>query len=152
MSNFTPAERVEVDRQYRILVQALHALDPDHTQTLRSALQRAEHSQTDPTLARVLVAREILRGIAWEGRAPLTVRDMALPGELAAALSDAEKLGRSIGPFALQKRSGLLSFLTPRKKAFGQSGKEALMRCRAIGAAHERRQAARRPGRGLRHA
>lgn len=152
MSNFTPAERVEVDRQYRILVKALHALSPEHPTRLHSALQRAEGSQTDPTLARVLVAREILRGIAWEGRAPLTVRDMALPGELAAALSEAEKLGRSIGPLALQKRRGWLSFLAPKNKGFDQSGKEALMRCRAIGAAHERRQTARRPGRGLRHA
>ena len=152
MSNFTPAERVEVDRQYRVLAKALHVLDPRHSTALHSTLERAERSQTDPTLARVLVAREILRGIAWEGRAPLIVRDMAIPGELAAALSAAEKLGRSIGPLALQKRRGWLSFLAPRKKSFDQSGREALMRCRAIGAAHERRQAARRPGRGLRHA
>jgi hypothetical protein len=151
VSNFTPAERVEVDRQYKILVKALHALDPEHPNALRAALTQAESTATDPTLARVLVAREMLRGIAWEGRAPLTVRDMALPAALAAALSDAEKLGRAIGPSAIQRRRGLLSFLTPRK-SFDQSGKEALMRCRAIGAAHERRQAARRPGRGLRQA
>ena len=151
MSNFTPAERVEVDRQYRILVKALHALDSDHPGRLHAALTRAEASRTDATLARVLVAREILRGIAWEGRAPLTVRDLALPGELAGALAEAEKLGRAIGPFALRERRGFLSFLR-RKRSFGQSGKEALMRCRAIGAAHERRQTARRPGRGVRHA
>ncbi|MEO5773237.1 MAG: hypothetical protein ABIQ32_03850 [Sphingomicrobium sp.] len=150
MSNFTPAERVEVDRQYRTLVKALYALDPEHPNRLHQTLKRAEASRTDATLARVLVAREILRGIAWEGRAPLTVRDMALPGELAGALSEAEQLGRSIGPFAMQKKRGLLSFLSPRKKSFDQSGKEALMRCRAIGAAHDRRQAARRPGRSLR--
>ena len=151
MSTFTPAERVEVDRPYKILVKALHALDPEHPNALRAALTQAESAATDPTLARVLVAREMLRGIAWEGRAPLTVRDMALPAALAAALSDAEKLGRAIGPSAIQRRRGILSFLTPRK-SFDQSGKEALMRCRAIGAAHERRQAARRPGRGLRQA
>jgi len=152
VSNFTAAERVEVDRQYKVLVKALHALDPGHPTTLHDTLKRAEASRTDATLARVLVAREILRGIAWEGRAPLTARDMALPAELAGALSQAEKLGRAIGPLALQKRRGLLSFLSPVKRSFAQSGKEALMRCRAIGAAHERRQAARRPGRGLRQA
>lgn len=152
MSNFTPAERVEVDRQYRILVKALHALDPGHPATLHSALARAERSRTDATLARVLVAREILRGIAWEGRAPLTVRDMALPAELAAALSEAEQLGRAVGPLALHKKRRWLAFLSPRRATFDQSGKEALMRCRAIGAAHERRQTARRPGRGLRNA
>lgn len=151
MSNFTPAERVEVDRQYRILVKALHALNPDHPSRLHATLKRAEASHTDATLARVLVAREILRGIAWEGRAPLTVRDLALPSELAGALAEAEKIGRAIGPFALRERRGLMSLLR-RKRSFGQSGKEALMRCRAIGAAHERRQTARRPGRGLRHA
>ena len=151
MSNFTPAERVEVDRQYRVLVKALHALDEAHPSTLRGVLGKAEGGATDPTLARVLVAREILRGIAWEGRAPLTVRDFALPGALAGALSEAEKLGRAIGPFALIKKRGLFSFLAPRRKEFDQAGKEALMRCRAIGAAHERRQTARRPGRSVRN-
>ena len=72
MTNFTPAERVEVDRQYKVLARALHALDPKHTQQLRNVLSSAEAGSTDPTLARVLVAGEILRGVAWEGRAPLT--------------------------------------------------------------------------------
>ncbi|QIK77649.1 hypothetical protein G7077_00650 [Sphingomonas piscis] len=151
MSNFTPAERIEVDRQYRILVKALHELDPAHPRHLREALARAEQAPTDPTLARVLVAREVLRGVAWEGRSPLTVRDMTLPGELASALSDAEKLGRAIGRFAYPPRRGLLGMILKRK-SFSQAGKEALMHCRAIGAAHERRQSARRPGRGLRQA
>ena len=149
MSNFTPAERIEVDRQYRTLVKALMALDPDLPGRLREALSRAEAAPTDPTLARVLVAREMLRGVAWEGRSPLTVRDMTLPAELAAALSDAEKLGRALGPFAHQRRRGLLSFFIKRK-SFSQAGKEALMRCRAIGAAHERRQSGRRSARNLR--
>ena len=149
MSGFTPAERIEVDRQYRILVKSLHALDPDHPEKLRAALGRAEAAPTDPTLARVLVAGEILRGIAWEGRAPLTVRDMAMPAALAQALSDAEKLGRAIGPHAHQQRGGLFSFLRPRR-SFSQSGKVALMRCRAIGATLDRRQTARRPKRSVR--
>jgi hypothetical protein len=149
VSNFTPAERLEVDRQYRTLVKALMALDPGLPTRLRQALSRAESAPTDPTLARVLVAREMLRGVAWEGRSPLTVRDMTLPAELAAALSDAEKLGRAIGPFAHQRRRGILSFFVKRK-SFSQAGKEALMRCRAIGAAHERRQSGRRSARNLR--
>jgi hypothetical protein len=149
VSNFTPAERIEVDRHYRILVKALHELDPEHPNQLRAALARAERAPTDPTLARVLVAREMLRGIAWEGRSPLTVRDMTLPAELAAAMSEAETLGRAIGPFAHQRRRGLLALFSKRK-SFPQSGKEALMRCRAIGAAHERRQSGRRSGRNLR--
>ena len=149
MSNFTPAERNEVDRQYRILAKALHALDAQHATGLRAALVSAEAAPTDPTLARVLVAGEILRGIAWEGRSPLAVRDFAMPGALARALSDAETLGRAIGPHALQPRRGLLGLLRARK-SFSQAGKVALMRCRAIGAAHERRQAGRRPSRGVR--
>ena len=150
MSNFTPAERLEVDRHYRVLVKALQALDPNYPRQLRDALSRAERAPTDPTLARVLVAREMLRGIAWEGRAPLAVRDMTLPGELAAALSDAEKLGRQMGPFAHQKRRGLFSLFS-KPKNFSKAGKEALMHCRAIGAAHERRQMGRRSGRNLRN-
>ena len=37
MNNFTPAERVEVDRQYRILAKALHALDPASAKPLWTA-------------------------------------------------------------------------------------------------------------------
>lgn len=151
MSNFTPAERIEVDRQYKVLARALHALDPAHPPKLRSILAHAESGSTDPTLARVLVAGEIMRGVAWEGRAPLTIRDLALPGDLAAALSDAEKLGRSISAHALAGKRGIFSLFKP-KKSFSRSGKEALMRCRMIGAAHERRQTGQRSGRGIRTA
>lgn len=140
MSGFTPAERVEVDRQYKVLARALHALSPEHPIRLKSVLQGAESGTTDPTLARVLVAGEIYRGVTWEGRSPLTVRGFAMSAELATALAEAEKLGRSISAFALgNRRKGLLRLLAPRK-SFSQSGKEALMRCRAIGAAQERRQ------------
>ena len=148
MNNFTPAERVEVDRQYRILAKALHELDPVHSDTLRRTLASAEASSTDPTLARVLVAGEILRGVAWKGRGPLTTRDYAMPGGLAQALSDAEKLGRSIGDFATRPGNRLLALLRPRKR-FSQQGKEALMRCRAVGAAQERRQSGTRAGRSV---
>lgn len=140
-----------MDNHYRALARALHELDPAHAGTLRQVLAKAEAGATDRTLARVLVAGEILRGVAWEGRSPLTVRDQAMPAHLAAALADAEKLGRAIGPHARPPRNRLLSLIRPRK-SFSQSGKEALMRCRAIGAAHQRRQSARRPSRGLRTA
>ena len=118
---------------------------------LRSILAGAESSSTDPTLARVLVAGEVLRGVAWEGRSPLTVRDLALSRDLAAALAEAEKLGRSISAHALTEKQGIFS-LFRRKKTFSQSGKEALMRCRMIGAAQEQRQLGNRSGRGLRTA
>ena len=151
MTNFTPAERVEVDRQYKILARALHELDPAHPPRLRSVLESAEAGSTDPTLARVLVAGEILRGVAWECRSPLTVRGLAMSADLAAALSEAEKLGRSISAFALARKRGILSLFAPRK-SFSQPGKEALMRCRAIGAAQERRASGARSGRGVRRA
>lgn len=151
MTSFTPAERVEVDRQFKALARALHELDPGHPLRLRAALERAESGSTDATLARVLVAGEILRGVAWEGRSPLGVRDYAMPADLAAALSEAEKLGRAISSHALGRRRGILGFLAPRK-SFSQAGKEALMRCRAIGAAQERRHAGPRSRRGLRTA
>ena len=144
MSGFTPAERVEVDRQYKRLARALHALDSDHPTRLKAVLQGAESGTSDPTLARVLVAGEILRGVTWEGRSPLTVRGLAMSAELASALAEAEKLGRSISAFALaSRRKGLMRLFAPRK-SFSQSGKEALMRCRAIGAAQERRQSGAR--------
>jgi hypothetical protein len=149
--NFTPAERIEVDRQYRILARALHELDPGHPMKLRSILASAEASSTDPTLARVLVAGEILRGVAWEGRSPLTARSLAMSKDLAAALAEAEKLGRSISAHALGEKRGIFS-LFRRRKAFAQPGKEALMRCRMIAAAQERRHTGQPSGRGLRTA
>jgi hypothetical protein len=149
--NFTPAERIEVDRQFRVLARALHELDRDHPMKLRSILAAAEASSTDQTLARVLVAGEILRGVAWEGRSPLTVRSVAMSKDLAAALAEAEKLGRSISPHALAEKRGMFSVFK-RRKAFGRAGKEALMRCRMIAAAQERRHSGQRSGRGLRTA
>jgi hypothetical protein len=151
VSNFTPAERVEVDRQYRVLAKALHALASNHAASLREALAAAEAASTDPTLARVLVAGEIMRGIAWQGRAPLTVRDYAMPAGLAGALSQAERLGRSIAPLAGPPRRGLMALFGPRKR-FSRAGKEALMRCRAIGAAQQARQSGSRAGRSVRTA
>jgi hypothetical protein len=149
VSNFTPAERVEVDRQYRILAKALHALAPAHAESLRRTLASAEGASTDPTLARVLVAGEIMRGIAWQGRGPLAVRDYAMPIDLANALSEAEKLGRAVGDFARPPRRGLMRLFQPRNR-FSQHGKEALMRCRAIGAAQESRQSGTRAGKSVR--
>ena len=151
MSNFTPAERVEVDRQYRILAKSLHALGPEHADALRQVLGAAEGSSTDATLARVLVAGEIMRGIAWQGRGPLAVRDYALSADFARALSEAEKLGRAISDFARPPRRGLMALLG-QKKRFAQQGKESLMRCRAIGAAQDARQSGRRAGRSVRPA
>lgn len=145
MSGFTPAERVEVDRHFRTLVEQLHQLDPKHPPALRALLARAEREANDATLARVLVAAELLRGIAAEGRSPLTIRRMTLSGGLAAALAEAERMGRAIGPHAHGRRKGLLALLS-RPKAFGTAGKDALMRCRAIGAALDRRHHAAQPG------
>ena len=145
MIGFTAAERVEVDRQYRVLVRSLHELNSAHTRHLRSILAKAESASTDTTLARVLVANEILRGIAWKGRAPLAVRDKIMSAELAGALSEAEKLGRAIGPHAYPPRKGLLGRIF-KSKSLSQAGKEALMRCRAIGASHGLRQVGDRRG------
>lgn len=149
MIGFSPAERADVDRQFKTIARALHELDPELPKRLRTALTRAESGASDVTLARVLVAGEILRGIAAEARSPLTQRNFAMPGELAEALAEAERLGRVIGPHALSRSGGLLSRLRPRRR-FAQAGKEALMRCRAIGAAQQRRLAASQPGRELR--
>jgi hypothetical protein len=74
-----------------------------------------------------------------------------MPAELAAALAEAEKLGRSISAHALGPKRGIWRLFSPRR-SFSQAGKEALMRCRMIGAAQERRQSGSRAGRGLRTA
>lgn len=149
MIGFSTDERADVDRQFRTIARSLHELDPELPPRLRAALKRAESGAGDVTLARVLVAGEILRGIAAEARSPLTRRSFAMPGELAEALAEAERLGRAIGPHALARSGGLLSRLMPRR-SFAHAGKEALMRCRAIGAAQQRRHAAAQPGRELR--
>ncbi|WP_395000338.1 hypothetical protein [Sphingomonas sp.] len=147
MSGFSPAERTAVDDHYRQLVKGLHDLGVDWARRLREILQRAEYPPNDPTLARVLVASELLRGIAADGRSPLTIRGYALPASLSGALTDAERLGRDLGPHVHAARRGLLSFLSKPPQRLSQEAREALMRCRMIGVQFERRAA--QPGRSV---
>ena len=148
MSGFSPAERVDVDNQYRRLVKGLHDLGPEWAVRLRSILQRAEQAPSDPTLARVLVAAEMLRGVAADGRAPLTIRGYALPGALSSALKDAEALGRQLAPHVHAPRKGLLTLFAKPAARLSRDAREALMRCRMVGVQFERR--AVQPGQAVR--
>jgi len=147
MSGFSPAERVDVDNQYRALVKGLHDLGGDWATRLRAILQCAEQAPSDATLARVLVASELLRGIASDGRSPLTIRGFALPGGLSAALKDAEAMGRALGPHIHAPRRNLLTLFAKPPQRLSREAREALMRCRMIGAQFERRAA--QPGRSV---
>ena len=148
MSAFTPAERTDVDNQYRALAKGLHELGGDWAAHLRAILQRAEQAPADATLARVMVASELLRGIASDGRSPLTIRGYALPASLSAALQDAEVMGRALGPHVHAPRRGLLRLFAKPPQRLSQGAREALMRCRMIGAHFERRAA--QPGSSVR--
>lgn len=148
MSGFSPAERVDVDNQYRALARGLHELGGEWADRLRSILHHAEQAPSDPTLARVMVASEILRGIASDGRSPLTIRGFALPGGLSAALRDAEAMGRQLGPHVHARRRTLFTLFSKQRQPLAREAREALMRCRMIGAQFERR--ANQPGRAVR--
>lgn len=147
MSGFSPAERVDVDNQYRALAKGLHELGGEWAARLRAILQRAEQPPNDATLARVLVASEILRGIASDGRSPLTIRGYALPAGLSSALKDAEVMGRALGPHVHAPKRSLLSLFAKPPQRLSREAREALMRCRMIGALFERR--ASQPGRSV---
>ena len=148
MSGFSPGERIDVDNQYRALAKGLHGLGGDWAERLRAILERAEQRPNDPTLARVLVASELLRGIASDGRSPLTIRGYALPGGLSAALRDAEAMGRALGRHVHAPKRSLLTLFTKPPQRLSREAREALMRCRMIGAQFERR--ATQPGRSVR--
>ena len=148
MSGFSPAERVDVDNQYRAIARGLHDLGDAWAEQLRTILGRAEQAPSDPTLARVMVASEILRGIASDGRSPLTIRGYALPGDLSAALKDAEMMGRKLGPHVHAHRRTLFNLFSKQPQPLAREAREALMRCRMIGAQFERR--ANQPGRAVR--
>lgn len=148
MSGFSPAERVDVDKQYRSLVKGLHELGPAWAPRLRAILSAAENAPSDPTLARVLVAAEMLRGIAADGRSPLTIRGLTLPASIAQALRDAEVLGRDLGPHVHAPRRRLLSLFAKPPARLPREAREALMRCRMVGVQFERR--AVHPGRTVR--
>lgn len=143
MSGFSPAERTEVDDQYRHLAKGLHELGAGWSARLRAILQRAEQAPSDATLARVLVAAEIVRGIAADGRSPLTIRGLALPTSLSVALRDAETLGRDLGKHVHSSKRGLLRVFTRPPQRLTREAREALMRCRMIGVQAERRAAPR---------
>jgi hypothetical protein len=147
MSGFSASERIEVDHQYRLLAKSLHDLAPDWANRLRAILAKAEQAPADATLARVMVAAEIVRGIAADGRSPLTIRGYALPGTLSAALREAESLGRALAPHVHPPKGGLLRrFRTPPPR-LSREGREAIMRCRMIGAQFEGRTS--QPGRAV---
>ena len=148
MSGFSPAERIDVDNQYRLLAKGLHELGANWAARLRDILSAAEGAPSDPTLARVLVAAEILRGIAADGRSPLTIRGFALPAGFSKALSDAEALGRALGPHVHTPRRGLMTLFAKAPARLSREAREALMRCRMIGVQFERR--AVQPGRNVR--
>lgn len=147
MSGFSAAERIEVDHQYRLLAKSLHDLAPDWANRLRAILVQAEHAPADATLARVMVAAEIVRGIAADNRSPLTIRGYVLPGTLSAALRDAEALGRALAPNVHPPKRGLLRLFRSAPPRLSREGREAIMRCRMIGAQFERR--ASQPGRSV---
>ena len=108
MSGFLAVEQIEVDHQYRRLAKSLHDLAPDWANRLRVILAKAEQAPADATLARVMVAAEIVRGIAVDGRSPMTVRGYAPPATLSAALREAETLGRDLVPHVHPPKRGLL--------------------------------------------
>ncbi len=147
MSGFSASERIEVDHQYRLLAKSLHDLAPDWANRLRAILANAEQAPADATLARVMVAAEMVRGIAADGRGPITIRGYALPGTLSAALRDAEALGRALAPHVHPPKGGLLRMFRTAPPRLSREGREAIMRCRMIGAQFERR--ASQPGRAV---
>ena len=147
MSGFSASERIEVDHQYRLLAKSLHDLAPDWANRLRAILAKAEQAPADATLARVMVAAEIVRGIAADGRSPLTIRGYALPGTLSTALRDAEALGQALAPHVHPPKRGLLRLFRTAPPHLSREGREAIMRCRMIGAQFERR--ASQPGRSV---
>ena len=148
MTGFSPAERIDVDNQVRLLVAGLHELGPNWAGRLRTILEQAEQAPTDPTLARVLVAAEMLRGIAADGRSPLTIRGFALPASVSAALRAAEALGRDLGPHVHAPKRGLMRMFAKPVARLSREAREAMMRCRMLGVQFERRVAT--PGTSVR--
>lgn len=134
MSGFSAVERIEVDHQYRLSAKSLHDLAPDWANRLRVILAKAEQAPADATLARVMVAAEIVRGIAADGRSPMTVRGYAPPATLSAALREAETLGRDLVPHVHPPKRGLLRLFRTAPPRLSRDGCEAIMRCRMIGA------------------
>lgn len=148
MTGFSPAERIDVDNQVRLLVAGFHELGPQWAARLRTIFQQAEQAPTDPTLARVLVAAEMLRGIAADSRSPLTIRGFALPASISTALREAEALGRDLGPHVHAQKRGLIKLFAKPAARLSREAREALMRCRMIGVQYERRVAT--PGTAVR--
>ncbi len=147
MSEFEASERIEVDHQYRLLAKSLHDLEPDWANRLRAILVQAEQAPADATLSRVMVAAEIVRGIAADGRSPITIRGYALPATLSAALREAETLGRDLAPHVHPPKRGILRMFRTPPPRLSREGREAIMRCRMIGAQFQRR--ASQPGRSV---
>lgn len=139
MSGFTSSERIQADQHVKVLARALHDLSPAYAETLRQLMLRAERQSPDITLARLLVAESLMRGILSNERAPVRTGQDALPAALCAIFDEARALGHALQPYAIARHGGMLRFFGRSRPRLSRSAQQALLHCKVILAASQRR-------------
>lgn len=131
--SYTPDEAREIDRNYRIVSDAINRLHPDLGRELNRAYLAVAREVGAPALARVLVTSELMRGINRDERRPISTQAFMISPGLRSGLEIAHKVGGAIAPFALRDMRGFLRrHFGRRPPVLGQSAKEAILRCQMV--------------------
>ena len=131
--DYTLGERREIKHWFTLVVNELERLQPAQARTLYHASRTVAGEVNDPTLAMVLVAGEIQRGVNKDQRAPISSAAMPISPALGQALRQAYDVGLTIAPLVLAKRRSLVPrWFRAEEPRFGQEAREAILRCRLV--------------------
>lgn len=131
--DYTLAERREIKHHFTVVVDELERLRPEQARHLYHASRTVAGEVQDPTLAMVLVAGEIQRGINKDQRAPISSAAMPVSATLGRGLREAWTVGVTIAPMVLAERRGLIArWFRAEEPRFGRRAREAILRCRLV--------------------
>jgi hypothetical protein len=132
-SRYTPGEAAEIDRCYRVVMDAVTHLHPTLGKELRRGLLIIEAEVGHPSLAKVLVTGELLRGINRDERRPISSRSFMISSTLRGGLQVAYAVGEAVAPFALQDMQKFIRrYFGSKPPRFEQAAKEAILRCQMV--------------------
>ncbi|CAA9507011.1 MAG: hypothetical protein AVDCRST_MAG39-1768 [uncultured Sphingomonadaceae bacterium] len=131
--DYTLAERREIKHWFSLVANELERLEPAQARALYHASRTVATEVADPTLAMVLVAGELQRGINKDQRAPVSSKALVVSPALGSALREAFGVGLAIAPMVLERRRSLIQrWLGADEPRFEPQAREAIMRCRLV--------------------
>ena len=132
-SRYTPGEVAEIDRCYRVVMDAVTHLHPTLGKELHRGLLIIEAEVGQPSFAKVLVTGELLRGINRDERRLVSSHGFIISSTLRGGLQIAYAVGEAVAPFALQDMQKFIRrYFGSKPPRFEQAAKEAILRCQMV--------------------